>query len=261
MRIKFQKYQGTGNDFIIINNESLNFPQKNYELISRLCDRKFGIGSDGLILINPSETTDYEMVYFNSDNGLAGSMCGNGGRCSVLFALNNGIAKKKISFKAHDGDHFASFDNGLVSLSIKDVTKIKYFGKDLFIDTGSPHYIKIINNNLENYDVYNNGIKINNTLEFKNERVNVNFVEKISNSEFFVRTYERGVNNETLSCGTGVTAVALAMFALEKTSLNELNIKTRGGNLNVSFNSNEIGFNSIYLSGKVKLVYEGEIEL
>ena len=123
MRIKFQKYQGTGNDFIIINNESLNFPQKNYELISRLCDRKFGIGSDGLILINPSETTDYEMVYFNSDNGLAGSMCGNGGRCSVLFALNNGIAKKKISFKAHDGDHFASFDNGLVSLSIKDVTK------------------------------------------------------------------------------------------------------------------------------------------
>ncbi|HIF84296.1 MAG TPA: diaminopimelate epimerase [Flavobacteriaceae bacterium] len=259
MKIKFQKYQGTGNDFIIINNSYLNFPEKNKDLITRLCDRKFGIGADGLILINPSKNTDFEMVYFNSD-GLVGSMCGNGARCSAHFAMDNGISKSNTLFNACDGNHSAAINDGVVSLSMKNVTNIKSYDDGFFIDTGSPHFIKIVDD-LEQYDVYSEGKNINNSLVFKKDGVNVNFVQKISNSEFIIRTYERGVNNETLSCGTGVTAVALAMYKLSKTSLNDLKIKTLGGDLSVSFSPSDIGFEKISLSGKVEFIFKGEFQL
>ena len=256
MKIKFQKFQGTGNDFIIINNESLNFPKKNHQLISRLCDRKLGIGSDGLILITPLESLDYEMVYFNSDGNL-GSMCGNGARCSVKFAQNNNLIKNKTIFNAFDGNHSATIVNNQVFLSMKDVLDIKSFGKDLILNTGSPHYIQIVEE-LDGFDVFKQGKKIRNSSEFKKEGINVNFVKIISDSEFYVRTFERGVENETLSCGTGVTAVALAMYHSGKTKLKNLKINTNGGILNVAFKPSDLGFEKIILSGNVDLVYKGE---
>ena len=256
MKIKFQKYQGTGNDFIIINNELLNFPQKNHELISRLCDRKLGIGSDGLILITPSESLDYEMVYFNSDGNL-GSMCGNGARCSVKFAQNNNLIKNQAIFNAFDGNHSATIIDNHVFLSMKDVMDIKPFRKDVILNTGSPHYIQIIEE-LDSFDVFKQGKKIRNSSEFKKEGINVNFVKIISDSEFYVRTFERGVENETLSCGTGVTAVALAMYYSGITKLKNLKINTNGGVLNVGFKPTDFGFEKIILSGNVELVYKGE---
>jgi diaminopimelate epimerase len=256
MKIKFQKYQGTGNDFIIINNESLNFPQKNHQLISRLCDRKLGIGSDGLILITPSESLDYEMVYFNSD-GNPGSMCGNGARCSVKFAQNNNLIKNQTIFNAFDGNHSATIIDNHVFLSMKDVMDIKPFRKDVILNTGSPHYIQIIEE-LDSFDVFKQGKKIRNSSEFKKEGINVNFVKIISDSEFYVRTFERGVENETLSCGTGVTAVALAMYYSGITKLKNLKINTNGGVLNVGFKPTDFGFEKIILSGNVELVYKGE---
>ena len=256
MKIKFQKYQGTGNDFIIINNQSLNFPQKNNQLISRLCDRKLGIGSDGLILITPSESIDYKMVYFNSDGNL-GSMCGNGARCSVKFAQNNNLIKNQTIFNASDGNHSATIVDNQVFLSMKDVLDIKSFGQDLILNTGSPHYIQIVEE-LVGFDVFKQGKKIRNSSEFKKEGINVNFVKIISDSEFYVRTFERGVENETLSCGTGATAVALAMYHSGKTKLKNLKINTNGGILNVVFKPSDLGFEKIILSGNVELVYKGE---
>ena len=256
MKIKFQKYQGTGNDFIIINNQSLNFPQKNNQLISRLCDRKLGIGSDGLILITPSEIIDYKMVYFNSDGNL-GSMCGNGARCSVKFAQNNNFIKNKTLFNASDGNHSATIVDNQVFLSMKDVLDIKSFGQDLILNTGSPHYIQIVEE-LVGFDVFKQGKKIRNSSEFKKEGINVNFVKIISDSEFYVRTFERGVENETLSCGTGATAVALSMYHSGRTKLKNLKINTNGGILNVVFKPSDLGFEKIILSGNVELVYKGE---
>ena len=259
MKIKFQKYQGTGNDFIIINNNRLSFPNKNKDLIKHLCDRKFGIGSDGLILINPSAKTDFEMLYFNSDGNL-GSMCGNGARCSVKFAQNQKIIKSNTIFNACDGNHNATINKDLITLSMKPVDKIKTFNNDLFLDTGSPHYIRFVEN-IEGFNVYNEGKLIRNSSEFKDEGVNVNFVQIISENEFSVRTFERGVEDETLSCGTGVTAVTLAMFHLKKTNSKKLKIKTRGGELTVEFNNSENGYSEIYLTGSVKMIFSGEIEI
>lgn len=259
MIIKFQKYQGTGNDFIIIDNTDLSFPSENISLIKQLCDRKFGIGCDGLILINPSDSSDYLMNYYNSDGNL-GSMCGNGARCSVKFAQNINIIKNKTVFTAFDGLHDALIYDDQITLSMKPVNDIINYGNDLFLDTGSPHYVQLVSD-IENIDVFSQGRLIRNNSIFKNNGVNVNFVQVISKSEFSVRTYERGVENETLSCGTGVTAVALAMFELNKTSLNKLKIATRGGDLSVKFNKCSKGYDNIKLTGNVKMVYSGEIQI
>tara|TARA_B100000767_G_scaffold169051_1_gene158251 strand:+ start:3418 stop:4197 length:780 start_codon:yes stop_codon:yes gene_type:complete len=259
MKIKFQKYQGTGNDFIIIDNTDLSFPSENISLIKQLCDRKFGIGCDGLILINPSNSSDYLMNYYNSDGNL-GSMCGNGARCSVKFAQNLNIINDKTVFTAFDGLHNALIFEDYIMLSMKPVNEIKKYGNDLFLDTGSPHYVQLVSD-IEKIDVLSQGRLIRNNSLFKNNGVNVNFVQLISNSEFSVRTYERGVENETLSCGTGVTAVALAMFELNKTSLNKLKIVTKGGDLSVEFNKTLKGYNNIKLTGMVKMVYSGEVQV
>ena len=259
MKIKFQKYQGTGNDFIIIDNKSLDFPIQNSSLINRLCNRKFGIGSDGLIIINPSENTDFEMLYFNSD-GKLGSMCGNGARCSVKFAQTNNIINKETIFSAYDGNHSATIFDHNVSLSMIDVEVIKTYGNDLFLDTGSPHYVKIVES-LDNFNVVNEGKKIRNSTEFINNGVNVNFVKILSEREFEVRTYERGVEGETLSCGTGVTAVALAMFNSGKTDSKKVKIKTKGGELFVEFDTNGERYFDIKLTGGVKMIFSGEINI
>ena len=256
MIFDFYKYQGTGNDFIIIDDRELNFDINNNELIASLCERRWGIGADGLILLRNNREYDFEMIYFNSD-GLQSSMCGNGGRCIVDFARILGIVKNKANFLAIDGIHQAKFLEDEISLKMKDVTEIKKIEKDFLIDTGSPHYIKIIDN-LEALNIEKEARIIRCSALFEYEGVNVNFVS--NNSNISVRTYERGVEAETLSCGTGAIAVAIAMYYDKLTHESIVNINTKGGILNVCFEEFNGVFRNIWLSGPVNMIYSGEFE-
>jgi diaminopimelate epimerase len=260
MTIEFSKYQGTGNDFIIIDNRTNNI-NFSVEQVNTLCNRKFGIGADGLMLLNKSETIyDFEMVYFNAD-GKEGSMCGNGGRCLVQFAYDIGIVKENYLFIAVDGVHQAFIDkeSKLVHLKMQDVTKVIYEPDDTFVlNTGSPHLIKMVKN-IEGIDVFNEGKTIRCSENYKQEGINVNFVEILDKNSIQVRTYERGVEDETLSCGTGVTAAAL-MNANNNLGLNTVFIKTLGGNLVVKFKKeNNQLFNNIWLCGPANFVFKGTI--
>lgn len=265
MQIKFYKYQGTGNDFIIIDNRKKKFPISNSNLVAFLCDRKFGIGADGLMLLQNKKGYDFEMVYYNSD-GNPSSMCGNGGRCLVAFAYHLGVIKKKAKFLAVDGQHEAEIiskdGNSLqVKLKMQDVTKIEKIKNDLFLNTGSPHYIKFVKN-LSSFNVFDEGKKVRYSNKFKNEGTNVNFLE-FKNNCLHVRTYERGVENETLSCGTGVTAAALAYAYLNnKKKIKNLLVDTPGGILKIHFNKiAQESFNDIWLEGPATLVFEGKIKV
>ena len=256
MIFDFYKYQGTGNDFIIIDDRELNFDINNNELIASLCERRWGIGADGLILLRNNREYDFEMIYFNSD-GLQSSMCGNGGRCIVDFARILGIVKNKANFLAIDGIHQAKFLEDEISLKMKDVTEIKKIEKDFLIDTGSPHYIKMIDN-LETLNIEKEARIIRYSPLFEDEGVNVNFVS--NNSNINVRTYERGVEAETLSCGTGAIAVAISMYYDDLTHESIVNINTKGGILNVCFEEFNGVFRNIWLSGPVNMIYSGEFE-
>lgn len=260
MIIRFNKYQGTGNDFIIIDNRQLKFKRSDNVLVAKLCDRRFGIGADGLILLQNKEGYHFEMVYYNSD-GNESSMCGNGGRCIVEFARTLGLVKDNANFYAIDGAHHAVVKSTVISLKMQDVKSVEMNANFSFLNTGSPHYLAFINN-VETYNVLEEGRKIRNNSRFKEEGVNVNFVEKKYN-DLFVRTYERGVEAETLSCGTGVTAAALvASLKNVSTTQNECNIKTLGGNLSVKFvKHSDNSFTDIWLEGPATFVFNGEIEL
>lgn len=259
--VKFYKYQGVGNDFIIIDNRNLQFKINNINLIAHLCDRKFGIGADGLMLLQSSETTDFEMLYYNAD-GKPGSMCGNGGRCIVAFAKRLGIIENKTNFTAMDGLHYATLNSqgNWVSLQMIDVSHIEKDDGSYILNTGSPHYVKLVDN-LEDFDVYTNGKAIRNNSAYQQNGINVNFVQPEKNG-YFVRTYERGVENETLACGTGVTAVALAM-----TKKNDLlgdvivPIRVLGGSLTIRLHAEESKFTNIFLEGPATFVFEGIIDL
>lgn len=253
--LKFHKYQGTGNDFIIVDNRKNIFNPANDELIKKLCDRKFGIGADGLILIQDHPDHDFEMVYFNAD--ASQSMCGNGCRCAVHFANYLGIIEEETTFLAIDGPHEAFLKDGLVHLKMADVKEVKQIGNDLFIDTGSPHYLCFIED-LDNFDVVSEGRKIRNSNAYKQAGTNVNFIEKVGENEIFVRTYERGVEDETLSCGTGVTAASLA--GSKKGLKSPVKLKTLGGTLQVAFEEKgENNFINVYLIGPAKMVFTGNI--
>ena len=201
--MEFYKYQGTGNDFVMIDNRDLSFP-KEQRLIEQICNRRFGVGGDGLILLEKDENTDFKMVYYNSD-GNESTMCGNGGRCIVAFAHFLNIFQQKTTFTAVDGLHEAEINQGVVKLKMIDVENINTDGDCFVLNTGSPHFVKYVER-VEVYNVYQNGYDIRNSANYKKEGINVNFVEQIRDNEIFVRTYERGVEAETLSCGTGVTA-------------------------------------------------------
>src|SRR5690606_3669721 len=208
--MKFYKYQGTGNDFVMIDNRTNFFPKNDSELIAKICDRRFGIGADGLILLENDNSTDFKMVYYNSD-GNESSMCGNGGRCLVAFAKKMNAITNETTFIATDGLHHATvLENGIVSLQMKDVEEINIHSDYIFLNTGSPHHVTFVDD-LEHFDVATNGAKIRYSDLYGKAGSNVNFVKQISENHFAVRTYERGVEDETLSCGTGVTAVAIAM--------------------------------------------------
>ncbi len=254
MKIDFYKYQGTGNDFIIIDNRNESFPKKNVELISQMCNRRFGIGADGLILLENHGTLDFTMHYFNADGNL-GSMCGNGGRCIVRFAEYLNIIKDQTIFKAIDGIHEATLDKENISLKMNDVLDIEVFANHVFLDTGSPHHVQLVDD-LENYNVKKEGATIR-YVTYGKTGANINFVETIKKDTFSVRTYERGVEDETLSCGTGVTAVAIALFETNKTSSDNVTLQTKGGMLNVNFNKTDTGYSNVYLKGSALQVFKG----
>ncbi len=256
MKIVFKKYQGAGNDFIIIDNRESIFNPDDSNLITKMCDRRFGIGADGLILICKSPEYDFEMKYFNSD-GFIGSMCGNGGRCSADFAVKSGIAGNKMVFKAYDGIHKALSEDGLIRLQMNDVTVPDLIRGNYFINTGSPHYMVFVKNANET-DVFNEGKKLRWSEDFAPGGTNVNFVEVVENG-IYVRTFERGVEDETLSCGTGVTASAIASVLSGHIDRNTVNVKTKGGDLSVSFRISGNNISDIWLSGPATYVFEGEI--
>jgi len=259
MIIQFYKYQGTGNDFIIIDNRQELFPKMNTKLITTLCDRKFGIGADGLILLELSKQHDFKMIYYNAD-GKEGSMCGNGGRCTVAFAKKLQIIESKTSFEAIDGLHEAVILDDVVSLKMADVSKVENYEDYLFLDTGSPHHITYVDD-VNNVNVKISGSKIRYGAPYFTEGSNVNFVQKLKENSFKVRTYERGVEDETLSCGTGVTAVAIASHKAKKTNHNKVLLETLGGNLEVSFEFENDIYKNVYLKGKAILVFNGEITI
>jgi diaminopimelate epimerase len=254
--VPFNKYQGAGNDFIIIDNRKSILNPDDSSLISRLCDRRFGIGADGLILICRNPLYDFEMKYFNSD-GFEGSMCGNGGRCSADFAIRKGIAEKKLTFKAIDGVHKAVSEEGIIRLQMNDVTEPRLINNSYFLNTGSPHYI-IFRKDVKNIDVNAEGKIIRWSGEFAPGGTNVNFVET-DKTGIYVRTFERGVEEETLSCGTGVTASAIASVLSGHFDTNSVNVRTRGGNLSVSFKIAGRTISDIWLSGPATFVFAGEI--
>ncbi|GAA4274626.1 diaminopimelate epimerase [Aquimarina gracilis] len=260
MTLTFYKYQGTGNDFVIIDNRDSIISKNNTKLFTRLCDRKFGIGADGLMLLEQpkNQEDDFTMVYFNAD-GNESSMCGNGGRCLVAFAAFIGIIKDKTTFTAIDGKHYAEIKDGLVYLQMQDVSEIEEYDSHLFLDTGSPHHVTMVNG-LPEFDVKNVGREIRNGAPYFEVGSNVNFVEKINGNSFAVRTYERGVEDETLSCGTGVTAVALSMHATQVTNENQVSVQTPGGELKVTFSKSANKYENIFLIGPAEQVFKGEIE-
>lgn len=257
----FEKYQGTGNDFIIIDHrKESRINHADNALIATLCDRKFGIGADGLILLEESTKADFRMVYFNSD-GNQSTMCGNGGRCMIQFAFNKGIFSKETTFEAIDGLHKGKvLSPGIVSLEMIDVKNIHQLDEATFeLNTGSPHYVTFgqIPENIKS-----SGASIRYSDSYKTEGINVNFVLPEGNC-LQVATYERGVEDETLSCGTGVTAAALAyMYTSGMYGQNVQQIQTKGGRLTVKAKRNEDGtFTDIWLEGPAVKVFEGNIDL
>lgn len=258
MEITFYKYEGTGNDFIMIDNRQEAFPKENVQLIAHLCHRRFGIGGDGLILLEKHKSTDFKMVYYNSD-GNQSSMCGNGGRCLVAFAKKLQIIQEETTFMATDGLHYATIsDDGIVSLQMKDVDTIKVTPEYVFLDTGSPHHVQLVDD-LKKCNVKENGAAIRYSDLYGKSGSNVNFVAQQETDTFAIRTYERGVEDETLSCGTGATAVAIAMKVLGKTESNTIRIQVEGGKLEVSFTPLEGKFVNVFLKGPASFVFEGKI--
>ena len=262
MKYTFYKYQGTGNDFIMLDGRSKKFLMPSEEQINKLCHRQFGIGADGLIVILKHKQADFEMLYFNAD-GKPGSLCGNGGRCTIAFAKQLGIIKNKTKFMAYDGLHVGSIDikTKLVTLKMNDVKQIAFKGDAYELNTGSPHFV-VFNQEVKNLDVFKEGRKIRNSKSYRAQGINVNFVA-VHNNALYVRTYERGVENETLSCGTGITAASIAFALLNKTQKKyNIPIETLGGTLQVSFKTiNHTHFTDIYLTGPAHLVYSGEINI
>ena len=256
MIIEFYKFQGTGNDFIMIDDRNNTFDIKDQGLVSALCERRMGIGADGLILLQKNKEFDFEMIYFNSD-GKQSTMCGNGGRCIVAFAEMLGLIKDKTTFKAVDGAYQAKILDDSICLKMQDVTNVEEVGRDLVLDTGSPHYVTLLDS-FDTLDIDNEGKKVRNSERFRKNGINVNFIVNARDIE--VRTYERGVEAETLSCGTGVVATAIFMHYFNYIKQNLVNIKTRGGVLDVSFEESNGLYKNIWLNGEASMVYAGEFE-
>ena len=256
MEVPFYKYHGSGNDFIIIDNYNNNYNLESVNIKS-LCDRNLGIGSDGLIIIVKSNFNDFEMIYYNSDGNL-GSFCGNGARCVISYAYNKFFFNKKCKFTSCDGDHIGIVNDDSISLKMKDVYQINKTKLGWEINTGSPHLV-IFKDEIDNLNIS----KLSNSifdLEYPKKNININFV-KIENNRVKIRTFERGVFSETLSCGTGSVAAALISFYLGYIKNKRIEIFSIGGNLNVQFENNNSNFSNIYLEGKTKFVFKGDFNV
>jgi diaminopimelate epimerase len=262
VKIPFYKYQGAGNDFILIDNRGSGINHHQPALIARLCNRRFGIGADGIMFLQNKEGYDFEMIYYNAD-GKPSSMCGNGGRCIVAFARFLGVIQSEADFLAVDGPHHAiiSESGDWVSLHMIDVNELKRDAEAYVLNTGSPHYVQLTSG-LDTKDVYHDGYAIRNNAIYKAEGINVNFVEPDDKGGYFVRTFERGVEDETYACGTGVTAVALAMASHhQQTGHINTPVKVLGGNMNIRFDYDGQLFSNIYLEGPAVQVFKGEVEI
>lgn len=259
MKINFFKYQGAGNDFVLIDNR-MNNHALSTEQINSICDRRFGIGADGLMLLQSKEGFDFEMVYYNAD-GNESTMCGNGGRCIAAFAHHIAVAGKEQYFIAIDGPHHAKIKaQDLVSLEMIDVNKIDIQADACILNTGSPHYVQFVPE-VKDLDVFNLGKSIRNQVQFAPNGINVNFAKVIDNENIAIRTYERGVEDETLACGTGVTATAIAASCNEMGKISK-KVHALGGTLQVNFEKiDQQTIKHIWLTGPAKLVFEGTIDL
>ncbi len=258
MQVRFSKYQGTGNDFILIDNRD-GCIRLSKAQVAALCHRRFGVGADGLMLLETAPDADFRMVYFNADGGES-TMCGNGGRCIAAFAKRLGIVGETARFIAIDGPHEAGFDGDTVRLQMKDVTGVQHFEDHSLLDTGSPHYIAWVPD-AATVDVFNEGRRIRNLAEFAPGGLNVNFTKVESGNTLQVRTYERGVEDETYSCGTGVTAAAIAHSGT-KTGHFDIGIETPGGQLRVRFEKvAEDAAESVWLEGPARFVFDGMIDV
>lgn len=260
MNVNFKKYQGTGNDFVMIDNRSLFFKRENQQLIEQLCHRRFGIGADGLILLQNKYGYDFEMVYFNSD-GRESSMCGNGGRCIIQFAKEIGVIQNQCKFWAIDGEHFGSIDvQGVVTLKMNDVSVVEQSENIFVLNTGSPHYVQF-RNNIKQIDLVKEARNIRYGERFAKEGINVNFVETTGKNAIKIRTYERGVEDETLSCGTGVVAASISHYLFTGTNQNKIEVQAEGGKLQVEFEYDGKIFSNIKLIGAAEKVFEGCVSI
>lgn len=263
MEYHFYKYQGTGNDFILLDNRNHQVPSLSSDTIQRLCHRKFGIGADGLMLLQEAEGYDFEMVYYNAD-GHPSSMCGNGGRCLVAFAHFLGLLSKgEAHFLAVDGPHRAVVVTPeYIELEMRPVEPVHYNTAVPFVDTGSPHHLEFVEQVAE-VAVVERGRAIRRSAPYAEKGVNVNFVEVIAPNALRVATYERGVEDETLSCGTGVTAAALGYYLKHRPDQapHPIRVETKGGQLEVRFERAGDGFEQIWLCGPVQQVFHGVVTL
>lgn len=259
MNLPFVKYQGTGNDFVMIDNRSGEWDNLPVSAIQKLCDRRFGVGADGLIKINRAPGFDFEVDYYNSDGSK--SFCGNGARCSVAFAHELGIRKDAVRFLAIDGTHEAIRQDGLVYLKMNDVSGIDASGNNLILNTGSPHFVHFVDQ-LSNFDIVTYGKQIRYSEKYQQEGINVNAIHQFGPDVFEIKTYERGVEDETLSCGTGVTAAALALGAKNDIQGEfTYRVVAQGGELSVKFTRNGSSFTDIWLIGPATLVFKGEVDV
>ncbi len=269
MNITFSKYQGTGNDFVIINAYDIIDLVFSTEQVKYICDRKYGVGSDGLIIIRQSEQYDFEMDFYNPDGSQ--SFCGNGARCAVHYAYQNAIiSDNPCLFEAIDGPHKASICRDEIKVEISRLGQIEslilpFDDGDVagyFIDTGSPHFVHFVKNPANLMNIVSFGERIRFSKGYKSSGVNVNMVDVVGDNHITIRTYERGVEDETLSCGTGTTACAL-IYAWEHRSQKKLiEVETRGGKLYVSFDQLESGvFSNVYLIGPAKYVFNGQVDV
>lgn len=251
--LKFQKYQGTGNDFIICNNWNRQL-ELEVNFIREICDRKFGVGSDGFIAIESHPEYDFEMNFFNPDGSK--SFCGNGSRAALKYCLDNKLLEEKESYEflAIDGPHSGKVNGKWLEIKMGDVCTWDNLNQDLIINTGSPHYMHFVSN-IEDFDIVEYGRSVRYSDKFNQDGINVNAIE-FKNKLLHVRTYERGVENETLSCGTGVTASALAAN-LELNIPSPVKIKSQGGELKILFEKEDKGFKNIFLCGPAEFVFEG----